>query len=93
MTYDLELSDEVQIQQWWDGLDGDLVIEWLEAWETRDQQERVHLNDACRNSLPDGVVASRRMLPTRCSRTSSRTGWQNRLDDLGIARLSRRSAG
>jgi len=56
MMYDLVLTDEEQIQQWWGGLDGDLVIEWLEAWETRDQQERVHLSDACLNSLPEGVV-------------------------------------
>jgi hypothetical protein len=56
MTYDLVLIDDDQIQQWWTGLDGDLVIEWLEAWETRDQQERVHLSDACLNSLPDGAV-------------------------------------
>jgi hypothetical protein len=56
MMYDLVLKDEETIQRWWDGLDRDMAIEWLDAWETRDQQERVSLSEACLKSLPDQAV-------------------------------------
>jgi hypothetical protein len=56
MTYDLEIVDVDRIQDWWDGLDADLTIEWLDAWELRDKSQAMRLGDRCLASLPEGTV-------------------------------------